>query len=154
MAKKLFTCGYCGTFCQIPIKIRLMECYECGKFTNLREVEFIELTREISKDTQFHSSAKPGYEHPLNQEILSWGNEAVEFILHYLERGVKNNWDPFDDYTPWVWFCNLPKLTNKNPVPIEYHGRLDLVANAWVQWGKHNGIKYHEIYNTREDKDI
>ena len=62
------------------------------------------------------------------QRIIGMGWEAVPFILEKLQR------------EPDQWFWALEKITDENPVAAEDAGKVRLMAQAWVEWGKARGI--------------
>jgi len=55
------------------------------------------------------------------------GEDAVPLILEKLER---------EGAEPSDWFYALHKITGANPVPTRDHGRVRLMATAWIAWGK------------------
>jgi hypothetical protein len=62
------------------------------------------------------------------QRIIGMGPPVVPLILEELQR------------EPDQWFWALESITEENPVPPEAAGRVRLMAQAWVEWGKRNGI--------------
>jgi hypothetical protein len=62
------------------------------------------------------------------QRIIGMGWEAVPFILEELQR------------EPRQWFWALEAITEANPVPPEAAGNVRLMAQAWIEWGKEQGI--------------
>jgi hypothetical protein len=38
-----------------------------------------------------------------------------------------------------VWL--LPRLTGANPVPVEDHGNIARMGEAWLAWGKEHGYR-------------
>ena len=62
------------------------------------------------------------------QKIIGMGKEALPFILDELKR------------EPDQWFWALEVITDQNPVPAEAAGKVRLMAQAWIEWGKQNGI--------------
>jgi hypothetical protein len=62
------------------------------------------------------------------QRIIGLGWAAVPLILQELER------------EPDHWFWALESITDENPVPPEVAGKIDLMAQAWIEWGKRHGL--------------
>jgi hypothetical protein len=65
---------------------------------------------------------------PPYQRIIGMGPPVVPLILAALQR------------EPDQWFWALDSITEENPVPPEAAGRVRLMAQAWVDWGRRNGI--------------
>jgi hypothetical protein len=61
------------------------------------------------------------------QKIIGMGMAAVPLILEELQR------------EPDQWFWALEVITDENPVPPEAAGRVRLMADAWIEWGKRHG---------------
>ncbi len=59
--------------------------------------------------------------------IIGMGWPVVPLILEELER------------EPDQWFWALESITEENPVPPEASGRVRLMAQAWIEWGKQQG---------------
>ncbi len=62
------------------------------------------------------------------QKIIGMGWDAVPLILEELQR------------EPDQWFWALEAITDENPVPPEAAGNVRLMAEAWVAWGRKNGL--------------
>jgi hypothetical protein len=62
------------------------------------------------------------------QSIIGMGQPAVPLILEELRR------------EPGQWFWALEAITGANPVPQEGAGRVRLMAEAWLEWGKQRGL--------------
>jgi hypothetical protein len=62
------------------------------------------------------------------QRIIGMGWPAVPLILGELER------------EPDQWFWALEAITEQNPVPPEAAGKVRLMAQAWIDWGKKQGF--------------
>src|SRR5262249_19704688 len=61
------------------------------------------------------------------QRIIGMGWDAVPLILEELQR------------EPDQWFWALEAITEADPVPREAAGRVRLMAQAWLEWGKQQG---------------
>jgi hypothetical protein len=61
------------------------------------------------------------------QKIIGMGVAAIPLILEELRR------------EPDQWFWALEAIADENPVTPEAAGRVRLMAQAWVEWGKQNG---------------
>jgi hypothetical protein len=62
------------------------------------------------------------------QRIIGMGMPVVPLILDELRR------------EPNHWFWALEAITEQNPVPAEALGKIQEMANAWVDWGKSQGL--------------
>ena len=62
------------------------------------------------------------------QQIIGMGPAAVPLILAELQR------------RPDQWFWALESITEENPVSSEIAGSMRLMAEAWVDWGKKQGL--------------
>jgi hypothetical protein len=62
------------------------------------------------------------------QQIIALGPDVVPIILRALER------------RPDHWFWALSALTGANPIPAEAAGDLPRMTDAWLQWGRAQGI--------------
>ncbi len=62
------------------------------------------------------------------QQIIGMGFPVVPLILEELQRD------------PDQWFWALEAITAENPVPPEAAGKVRLMAHAWIEWGKQQGL--------------
>ena len=62
------------------------------------------------------------------QRIIGMGREALPYILAELR------------HEPDQWFWALEAITEENPVPAEAAGKVRLMAEAWIEWGKQQGF--------------
>jgi hypothetical protein len=62
------------------------------------------------------------------QKIIGMGWDAVPLILEELGR------------EPDQWFWALEAITDENPVPPEAAGQVGPMAQAWIDWGRLNGL--------------
>jgi hypothetical protein len=67
--------------------------------------------------------------HPAYQEIIGMGPEVVPLLLADLAR------------QPDHWFTALKAITGANPVDPADCGRIEKMAEAWLQWGRQNGYQ-------------
>ena len=61
------------------------------------------------------------------QRIIGMGPAAVPLILRELEA------------EPAPWFWALEAITEQDPVPPEAAGRVQIMAEAWLEWGRGRG---------------
>lgn len=61
------------------------------------------------------------------QRIIGMGMDAVPLILEELQR------------EPDHWFWALEAITDENPVPADVLGKVRMMAQAWIDWGKQRG---------------
>ncbi len=83
-------------------------------------VEWKEQSRYLSNTAQM-AMLKP------YQRIIGLGLPVVPLILEELNR------------EPNQWFWALEAITEQNPVPPEARGKIRLMAQAWIEWGKQQG---------------
>ena len=96
----------------------------------LPKERFGKLSKEWYEKSRFMSSTTEMCMLESYQKIIGMGWSAVPLILEELK--VK----------PAHWSWALQSITDKNPVPKEYYGKVRKVAQCWVNWGKqHNIIK-------------
>lgn len=62
------------------------------------------------------------------QQIIGMGWDGVPLILEELRN------------EPRQWFWALEVITDENPVPPEAAGKVRLMAQAWIEWGKKKGL--------------
>lgn len=61
------------------------------------------------------------------QSIIGMGDSAIPLLLEELQR------------EPDQWFWALEAITLENPVSPTAGGKVDEMARAWVDWGRHRG---------------
>src|SRR5438132_1326530 len=93
------------------------------------ERRFAELAAEWKAGRGPTSFAADMAKHPAYQAIIALGPPAVPLILRELER------------EPDYWFAALRALTGADPVPPEARGRLSAMAEAWLRWGRDQGLR-------------
>ena|SRR5438105_194048 len=89
---------------------------------------FCRLAHEWKQQARFLSNTHKMVMLKPYQRIIGMGREAVPLILEELER------------EPLQWFWALESITEHNPVPPEAAGRVQLMAKAWIEWGRQQGI--------------
>jgi len=94
------------------------------------EAEFNHLAEEWRAETGMLSLVTQKSMHPAYQKIISMGRPVVPLILRDVEQ------------KPDHWFWALRAITNDNPVKSEQRGRMKLMAQAWIQWGKEHGYEW------------
>ena len=62
------------------------------------------------------------------QRIIGMGMPVVPLILEKLRR------------EPDHWFWALDAITEQNPVPPEVLGKIQQMADAWIEWGIKQGL--------------
>ena len=62
------------------------------------------------------------------QRIIGMGWPVVPLLLDELQR------------QPDQWFWALEAITDEDPVPPEAAGNVDLMAQAWINWGARQGL--------------
>ena len=95
------------------------------------EVErFYKLAVEWIRGTASCSSTIEMAKHPAYLKIESMGTRVVPLLLRELEL------------RPAFWFAALRHLTGADPVKPEQRGNLKQMADAWLEWGKDQGINF------------
>lgn len=94
------------------------------------EAEFNNLAEEWRIETGMLSLATQKSMHPAYQKIIGMGQPVVPLILRDLEQ------------KPDHWFWALRAITGDNPVKPEQRGRMKMMAQAWIKWGKEHGYEW------------
>ncbi|QSJ20300.1 hypothetical protein JYQ62_17295 [Nostoc sp. UHCC 0702] len=94
------------------------------------ETTFLELAKQWRRETGMLSVISKISMHPAYQRIIGMGQPVVPLIMRELER------------EPDHWFWALSAITGANPVKAEQRGRLQQMAQAWIEWGKANGYRW------------
>ena len=92
--------------------------------------KFYSLAEAWRQDVRFTSSLTQMILHPTYQRIIGMGVAAVPFLLRELER------------KPDHWFWALHAITGADPVKPEDRGKLRKMAEAWLTWGKEQGLAW------------
>jgi hypothetical protein len=83
--------------------------------------EWKEQSRYLSNNAQM-AMLKP------YQRIIGMGWPAVPLILEEMRR------------EPDQWFWALEAITEENPVPPEALGKVRAMTQAWIEWGRQQGL--------------
>ncbi|MEC4818386.1 MAG: hypothetical protein SAK29_34710 [Scytonema sp. PMC 1069.18] len=94
------------------------------------ETMFLELAEQWRRETGMLSVVTKISMHPAYQRIIGMGQPVVPLIMRELER------------EPDHWFWALSAITGANPVKPEQRGRLNQMAQAWIEWGRANGYRW------------
>ena len=87
---------------------------------------FHRLADEWREATRFDSGSST--DHPAYRAIVALGPDVVPVILNTLAG------------SPDWWFAALRELTGVDPVPHADRGRLRVMAEHWLAWGRANGL--------------
>jgi hypothetical protein len=85
---------------------------------------FSRLAEIWKKETLHISSSSQMAMHPAYQQIIGMGPAAIPFLLQELQ------------HKPDHWSWALRAITGENPVKDEHQGKLALIAQDWIEWGK------------------
>ena len=91
-------------------------------------VAFEELALTWSAGTAHLSSPGKLIEHPAYRQIIGLGPSVLPLILRDLQE------------TGRFWFPALGAITGENPVPDHAAGDVERMTDAWLQWGRANGL--------------
>jgi len=75
------------------------------------------------------SSSSKRDNHPAYQQIIALGPPVVPFLLRDLAATHRH------------WFAALSSITGANPIPREDAGKIQRMADAWIDWGKKEGYQ-------------
>ena len=92
--------------------------------------KFQALAETWRREVQFLSSVTEMVLHPAYQRIIGMGTAVVPHLLRELEC------------RPDHWFWALTAITGVNPVKPEDRGKLRKMAEAWLTWGKEQGLAW------------
>ena len=87
---------------------------------------FRTLAAEWHDATRFLSGGAEA--HPAYRAIIALGPAVVPVIL--AQMAVDRDW----------YMTALEELTGENPVPSKHHGRLRLMTEDWLAWGRARGL--------------
>ena len=97
--------------------------------TNLEEI-FVSLVARWKAERGPTSFVTEMVQHPAYQQIIALGEPAIPLLFRELER------------QPDHWFSALRALTGANPVRQENRGKLDQMAQDWLNWGREQGYRW------------
>lgn len=89
---------------------------------------FRSLAEKWKDETKLYSSFTDIVLHPAYQRIIGLGGDVVPLILRDLHQNGGH------------WFWALEALTGQNPCTEEDAGRVKKMTQAWLTWGKENGL--------------
>ena len=92
------------------------------------EQRFRRLESPWQADTQYLSDARRIIDHTAFRQIIALGREIVPLLLHDLQT------------RPSLWVWALPEITGENPVSAADAGNIRKMSDAWVRWGRAQGI--------------
>jgi hypothetical protein len=91
------------------------------------EVKFRSLAQQWQQETSLLSRLDQKILHPAYQQIIGIGAEVLPLIFLELEQ------------QPNHWFWALKAITGANPIKPEHRGRVKLMAQDWLKWGRDHG---------------
>ena len=100
-----------------------------SRHTSKEEIleRFQRLAREWKERSRYLSNTAQMAMLKPYQRIIGMGEHALPLILEELGR------------EPDHWFWALEMITEEDPVPPEAAGRVNQMAQAWIEWGKKHG---------------
>ena len=97
------------------------------------EATFNELAVQWLKATAYHSSSSSIVGHPAYQRIVELGDAALPLIFRELEQ---------EQVMRVHWMHALGDITGVTPVPKELWGKVNRMAEIWLQWGWEQGYRW------------
>jgi hypothetical protein len=94
--------------------------------TSIRE-RFQRLSAEWKEQSRYLSNTAQMAMLTPYQRIIGMGLPVVPLILEELQR------------EPDQWFWALEAITEQDPVPPEAAGKVQRMAQAWIEWGQQQG---------------
>src|SRR5436190_2078602 len=95
--------------------------------TSTLKQQFDKLAETWRKDCMWISSMDQLSEHPAYQQIIAMGQDVVPILLEEMQN------------SPDHWSMALHAITGADPLKDEHRGKLKLMAQDWVEWGKQHG---------------
>ena len=92
------------------------------------ESRFVRLKDEWKQQSQYLSNTTQMAMLRPYQQVIGLGSSVVPLILRELAR------------EPDHWFWALEAITGKNPVPAEAVGNVAATVEAWLAWGRREGL--------------
>jgi hypothetical protein len=93
------------------------------------EARFNDLAARWRAEVAHISSTMARLNHPAYQQIIELGPNVVPLLLRELE------------WRPNHWFAALKALTGVDPVSPSDQGKIGLMAEAWIRWGREHGYR-------------
>lgn len=90
-------------------------------------IRFLILKARWEADTAMLSSVTEIAMHPAYQQIIGMGPIVIPLILSEMKK------------KPGHWFWALKAITGEDPVLPEQKGRIKVMAESWLRWGKKQG---------------
>jgi hypothetical protein len=94
------------------------------------EFKFRGLAQQWQQETALLSRLDQKVLHPAYQQIIGIGAEVLPLIFLELEQ------------QPNHWFWALKAITGANPIKPEHRGRVKLMAQDWLKWGRDHGYEW------------
>lgn len=91
---------------------------------------FRDLANSWLAATRFRSNTRVLRNHQVYRELLALGEPAVPLILTEVKKEPDVS-----------WFLVLGAITGEDPVSPEHAGRVDAMAQAWLDWGRERGYE-------------
>ena len=92
------------------------------------EETVVRLLARWRAETAFISSSTQRNEHPDYLHLISLGEPALPFLFRDLESTRDGHLSKA-----------LSAITQAHPVPPEARGKIDSIAETWLQWARANG---------------
>jgi len=91
----------------------------------------LNLLERWRSETAYLSDSTKRSSHPAYQEIINLGPVALPTLFRDLEQ-------THDGHLAKA----LTTITGAHPVPAENRGKIQLVAEAWLQWAREQGMTW------------
>jgi hypothetical protein len=115
--------------CLIPVQLAPTTSVTYARvLQEVLRVRFEALAAEWREDTGHLSVDSDITSHPAYLGIIGMGAPVLPLILEDLGK------------TGDFWFTALEAITGEDPVPLESRGKIKMVANAWLDWGRNYSV--------------
>ena len=88
------------------------------------EKKFRRLAGQWRYETGMYSAPRKIIGHPAYRRIIAMGEEAIPLILQDFPN------------SGGFWHFALKEITGESPVPESAGGRVEVITEAWLKWGR------------------
>ncbi len=92
------------------------------------ETRFKLLAERWKEETGLLSDPDKAAAHPAYQEVIRLGPPVIPLLLRDMQRDHSH------------WFEALAAITGERPIPREHAGKIRLMVEDWLAWGRTRGV--------------